>query len=74
MEKEDIINFISVHKAEFQQKYGVNKIGLFGSYARGETFEGSDIDIVVELKNRICSVLLVSNRPLKRLSAVKLTL
>lgn len=27
------------------------KIGIFGSYARGDVREGSDIDIVVELEN-----------------------
>lgn len=50
MKKEDIISFISGHKAEFRQKFGVKKIGLFGSYARGEVRKGSDIDIVVELE------------------------
>jgi hypothetical protein len=50
MEKENIINFISLHKAEFEQKFGVKKIGLFGSYARSGVHDGSDIDIVVELE------------------------
>ncbi|HIH12378.1 TPA: nucleotidyltransferase [Candidatus Woesearchaeota archaeon] len=47
--KEEIISFISTHKAEFVQKYGVEKIGIFGSFARGDAYEGSDIDVVVEL-------------------------
>jgi len=50
MNRQDIVNFISEHKAEFEQKFGAKKIGLFGSYARGEVREGSDIDIVVELE------------------------
>ncbi|MBI5894051.1 MAG: nucleotidyltransferase domain-containing protein [Deltaproteobacteria bacterium] len=50
MNRDEIIRFISAHKAEFEQNFGVTKIGLFGSYARGETREGSDIDIVVEVK------------------------
>lgn len=50
MKREDIISFISGHKIEFEQRFGVKKIGLFGSYARDEGREGSDIDIVVELK------------------------
>lgn len=50
MNRGDIINFISAHKAEFERRFGVKKIGLFGSYARGEAYEGSDIDIVVELE------------------------
>ncbi|MCC6545478.1 MAG: nucleotidyltransferase family protein [Nitrospirae bacterium] len=51
MNREDIIKFISAHKAEFEKKYGIKKIGIFGSYARGEVHEGSDIDIVVEMDN-----------------------
>ncbi len=31
-----------------QEKFNVEKIGIFGSYARGEEAEGSDIDILVE--------------------------
>ena len=50
MNREGIIRFISKHKTEFEQKFGVTRIGLFGSYARGEVREDSDIDIVVELK------------------------
>ena len=29
---------------------GVKKAGIFGSYARGESKKGSDIDILVQLK------------------------
>lgn len=40
--------------AEFKQlsgkKYGIRKIGIFGSVARNEQNEGSDIDILVELE------------------------
>jgi predicted nucleotidyltransferase len=50
MNRDDIISFISSHKAEFEQKFGIKKIGLFGSYAKGDVREESDIDIVVELE------------------------
>lgn len=50
MKREDIISFISEHKAKFQQEFGVRKIGLFGSYARGDVRDESDIDIVVEIE------------------------
>jgi predicted nucleotidyltransferase len=49
MTKEDLLKFISSHKDEFRWTFGVRRIGLFGSCARGEMSEGSDIDIVVEL-------------------------
>ncbi len=29
-----ILNFLTHHKQELHDKYGVTKIGLFGSYAR----------------------------------------
>jgi predicted nucleotidyltransferase len=31
------------------EKYGVEKIGYFGSYARNEQHQSSDIDILIEL-------------------------
>ena len=35
---------------EAMKKYSVNKIGLFGSFARGEQKRGSDIDLLVEFE------------------------
>jgi len=32
------------------KEYDPLKVGLFGSFARGENIEGSDIDILVEFK------------------------
>lgn len=49
MNKEDIIAFLKTHKEEMRQKFGVTKIGLFGSYVRNEAKENSDIDIAVEM-------------------------
>jgi len=35
---------------EILKKYGVKKIGLFGSFVRGEQKKGSDIDFLVEFE------------------------
>ena len=51
MTKEEIINFLSSKKEFMKERYGVLKIGLFGSYARAENSDISDIDIAVELKD-----------------------
>jgi predicted nucleotidyltransferase len=48
-----ILQFLRSHKEEFRQKFGVTKLGLFGSYARGEATENSDIDIFVDMKQDI---------------------
>jgi len=49
MTKTNILDFLSKHKEVFFEKYGVTKIGLFGSYARDEAKEKSDIDIFAEM-------------------------
>ena len=51
MDKNEIVLFLKSHKKEIEKKYGVLKIGLFGSYVRGEAGEDSDIDIVVEMRD-----------------------
>lgn len=33
-------------------KHGVAKAGLFGSYARGTSNEGSDVDVLIRFKGR----------------------
>jgi hypothetical protein len=35
------------------QRYGVKRVGLFGSYVRGDMREDSDIDILVEIEKDI---------------------
>lgn len=49
LSKDYIIDFINNQKPELQRKYGVKRIGLFGSYAKGYANQDSDIDIVVEI-------------------------
>lgn len=36
-----------------RQKYNVKRVGIFGSYARGEERRGSDVDIMVEFTQPI---------------------
>jgi len=48
MTKEDIIIFLQENKNKFLNKYKISNMALFGSYARGENREDSDIDIAIE--------------------------
>jgi len=52
MNKQEIINYLMSHKKELYEKYGVTRIGLFGSYARDEVKEDSDIDLAVEIESK----------------------
>ena len=45
--KEFILNSLKAQKVELR-KYGVRRIGLFGSYSRDEQTNHSDIDILVD--------------------------
>jgi len=47
--KDQILTFLKQNKKEIQEKYKVNKIALFGSFARGEATKESDIDILVDM-------------------------
>jgi len=49
MTTQNILDYLSSHKTEFRDNFGVIKIGLFGSYARGEQRDDSDIDLAVEI-------------------------
>ncbi|WP_319578100.1 nucleotidyltransferase family protein [uncultured Methanospirillum sp.] len=44
---EVIFEKLYILRPEFLEKYGVVRIGLFGSYIRGEASPHSDIDIIV---------------------------
>ncbi|HSV96261.1 MAG TPA: nucleotidyltransferase family protein [Spirochaetota bacterium] len=37
-------------KRRLAERYGVSRLGVFGSYARGEEHGGSDVDILIEFK------------------------
>lgn len=48
-----VINILSQEKKKLEKKYPISKMALFGSYARGDYNEHSDIDVLVEFKDRI---------------------
>lgn len=50
MMKLDIENKIKSLKPMLATKFNVDKIGYFGSFARNEETESSDIDIIVSFK------------------------
>ncbi len=47
--KEEILQTLKKAKPELVWRYGLKRLALFGSYARGEQREDSDVDILVEV-------------------------
>lgn len=46
---EEILRILREHKEELAQRYGVQELAIFGSYARKEQTPISDVDILVTL-------------------------
>lgn len=52
LDRENITTFLAKHLPDFQEEYNLSMIGLFGSFARNEQDEKSDIDIILEFHPR----------------------
>jgi len=50
IDSNNILNYLKEHKDRLLNEYHLTKIGLFGSIARGEQNDLSDIDVVIEFK------------------------
>lgn len=51
--REKVIELLQEKQAYLAAEFGVSKIGLFGSYAKGQSIDTSDIDLVVEFDRPI---------------------
>lgn len=47
---EDIIGNLQKHKEFLRDRFGVIRIGIFGSFTRGEQDASSDVDMIVEME------------------------
>jgi uncharacterized protein len=50
LDQSEILKFLSENISELKTGYNVSKIGIFGSFARNEQTENSDIDIIFEFE------------------------
>ena len=58
-------------KQQFAEKYGIISIGIFGSVARGEQHEESDLDVFVELKDPDPFIMFDIKEELERYSIIR---
>ena len=49
--RRDIFNLLEKHRDEIKS-FGVRELGIFGSFAREEQTDKSDVDVLVEMDSR----------------------
>ncbi len=47
MNRAEVLDILRTHKPKLKQRFGVTELALFGSFARDQATEKSDIDILV---------------------------
>ena len=48
LSRKDVLDLLREHKPIMKERFGVSEISLYGSFARDEGTEESDIDVVVK--------------------------
>jgi predicted nucleotidyltransferase len=51
--REEVLRILEREKPELVHRYGLKRLALFGSYAREDQHEASDVDILVEVEPSI---------------------
>lgn len=49
--KKEILDFLQTNRQYIVEKYHITKLGLFGSFARDEQNENSDVDVLIEIED-----------------------
>ena len=52
MNRDDVLSALEAHRPELERRFGVVSLDLFGSFARGQAREDSDIDLLVRFEGR----------------------
>jgi uncharacterized protein len=48
--RDAVLKNLRILKPSLEKRYGITRIGIFGSFARNDIRDDSDIDIVVEMR------------------------
>lgn len=52
-QQDEYISLLQNHRNELRSEFGVSSLRIFGSVARNEQHDGSDVDICVEMQPKI---------------------
>ncbi len=47
---DDVVAYLRRNKGLFHDRFGVTRLGIFGSFVRNEQVPSSDIDVVIEME------------------------
>ncbi len=50
LDKKQVLDILKQYKSEHANDYGITQLGVFGSVARDDANENSDVDVVIQLK------------------------
>ena len=70
----EIISILKEYKKTMSSQYGIKRLGVFGSVARGEQTESSDLDICVEIETPNFYILCDIQEDLEKLTGYKIDL
>lgn len=59
--RDEILDFLRTHRDFLKENFHITKIGLFGSFVRGDQTAQSDIDLLIELDAEVGDVHLLKN-------------
>jgi uncharacterized protein len=48
MKRDETLQILMAHENDLRERFGVKSLSLFGSVARDESAESSDVDLIVE--------------------------
>lgn len=57
---QEYVDIIKAHSSELHQCFGITSMRLFGSVARGDHHEGSDVDIFVTMPPKFFNLVLAA--------------
>ena len=52
LNRDDVLELLREHKPIMKERFGVSEISLYGSFARDEGTEESDIDVIVKFEGK----------------------
>ena len=55
MKRDEVLKILRAHKGILAERFGIAELSIFGSFARDEAAEDSDLDVLVRFKGRATS-------------------